>query len=1555
MIRWIHRIWKSLRNALLILILIALTGGAILLAILQLPPARTWIAEQITEQFNERYDGTLEIGRISGLLPVQTVLYQVEVLSTGDMPVPVLLVEEVHIDLHIWDLLRRNVTVNGFELHRPEFQILFDEEGDNLFLSAFRNRSDSIEAEPGSIHFYAPNLQILEGRIYVESPALRHTSGELDEHFLMEDLNASLFLEWNNIYQLLDIQELRTRFPGTGWGEVNMSGQLFSEEELLEANGFSLSTEGTDLNFSGRLSPFNILDGGSTASIASSQWRLIFEPSTLSSQHLSALLPEFPQSGRVLDFELLADGNAGELRVQMARGSFGEGSFQLRGHASGLDSGSIQYQTEIGSLIPDSWLVREIAPGFISEQGSEILGQSEITGQLGGTGRVLDAALTLQTPNGSLSLDGTGGFSESEPYNLNLRANQFDLSGFSETWVDSSLVTGNVQLAGNGMNPESLQLELNASLDNGYLNRVRYNDLSLQLQADGSRWEHELRLNQENSSLHTRGVLSRPNGTWNSVLNASAEQLNLSDFLNYAAVPDTRLTFDLNSEVEGEDWDGLFGRIGYQAEESVVAGDTLRPHQFYLDLDPSGNGSRVLRLTSTFMDAELEGDIYPEQLSRSWNWWKEDLIHRFYSEIAFESQEQPNTILPEIERSELSLTADLKDLNLLSSWIGQPMDLGSRAHIEGYLNSTPEQLLMTLNVTDPEFQKGTLEAESLHAQVTAGIRHGVPLSEYSTLDLQVRAQSLSSGDFTFRSPLLNTSLRNGALDLHHSSRSSNEEISLELTLASQLLEDRIESELSLFHFSNGSFDWQLQGEPTITWQSGRLLHIDDLSLANGEEEVEISGTYSSRDEDQVEYRVNRFQLEQISEFLDGRVTFSGELNGHFSTSTLGQIPSIDGDLNVRRFLLMDRLVGDVDVASRYNSGENRFDTRITVLTDPDRYAGYLEENDEIGQNLILDGYIRGPDPDNPDADLYYFDADFREIDMWIVPVIVPDIVLEMEGRSSGSGFIRGNLNDYDFHTEFDIDEVYGRPAFVNTEYSIGGRLLFNRSSGLVFEQIELQDEEGGQALLTGSVDLNDFDVTKYLNLTLEMNNLRFMDNPYNPDIPFFANIRGSGRVDLTGTNISPMLRTPDPIRIGGDSRVSVPLLDETELQQTHKFIRFVDHFDLQQIREEELQNEFGEGGVGFQFDPETLTFIERFTLDLQFTAEEPVTFNLIFDQVTNEILTASGTGQIRLTLEDQNFSIFGRMNIEGGEYQFVAGDIISRRFQLQDGGSILWEGDPENARLNVSANYRARPDLTSLISTPANRNLETTQRFPVDLVLEIGGTIATIENEFFFQLPSGIEGTLDPTLASQINSLNRNEEEKVVQATSILLTGNFIPTSSINTGQGTGEAFRQSIPAGGSVVVNPLLSSQVINPLLSDQINSLLRSDMALDIDFSLTPYNQIDLGVALSLYDDRLILRREGQITGLQNETGIGDLGATYRISRIWAITAFHRQDPTLANTSGQDSRQAQEMNGIGVEAQVQFNSWQEISRRIVNAVRTFFGRKESDEELADTGNIDT
>jgi hypothetical protein len=200
-------------------------------------------------------------------------------------------------------------------------------------------------------------------------------------------------------------------------------------------------------------------------------------------------------------------------------------------------------------------------------------------------------------------------------------------------------------------------------------------------------------------------------------------------------------------------------------------------------------------------------------------------------------------------------------------------------------------------------------------------------------------------------------------------------------------------------------------------------------------------------------------------------------------------------------------------------------------------------------------------------------------------------------------------------------------------------------------------------------------------------------------------------------------------------------------------------------------------------------------------------------------------------------------------------------------------------------------------------------------------------------------------LQFRLNRINNDEQEKLLQATSLLLTGNLLNTegSESQTAQLRNELTK------GSTFINPILSNQVISPLLSSQINSLLDSDVSqFDIDFNLNQYNQIDLGVALRLYNDKLVLRREGYLTGGAAGSSfgerIGDLNATYRINQNLSLTAFHRQDQIFGSiaSNAQSGDFSPTVDGVGVEASVQFNTWEQLGHKVQNFFRRLIGKEE-------------
>ncbi|MEX0904291.1 MAG: hypothetical protein WD604_03760 [Balneolaceae bacterium] len=1548
-IRWLHKLWKFFWISLAVVLATALLVVFLATVMFQLPQSRTFLKNEITSTFNRQFEGDLVLQDIEGFLPFRPEITGGEVYAPSDTENPVLRFERASVRVSWWELLRQNLSIDSFELEKPFIQLRLQDDQLNL-LAAFKQREDAVERslfDAGSprlfnqLNIFAPSVTIIDGEAYLDTTI--HLPGELDlpSPLVIENLNTSVFLEITELQFFADILNLRAAIPGSDYEFIQMEGQFFNDNQYFELNGFHISSAIAELDFNLEASPVNLFTSGIAEQFRKAVYRINLDSARLHPEFITKQFTGFPAEGQPADLELSAEGTMDEMFVERFQGSYGESSIILSADLYQMLNHGFSYhvQLENGVLHPDekNWLSRQ----YLNNSNLERYDLSTIRGNLNGNLYETNAELRVNTGSGAFGIDGSLEH-EGMNYELLAEVDSLDITPFLNDTSEATVLQGIVAIKGAGTGS---QANVNTSLDlsSSTIAGFPVEKLIAELGYASEQYEYSIRAENNEASVRTDGTFRNRNGNYQVTADGDLNNFNLKPYYPEFHADSTLFNSTFSMDLQGSGLNDVFGRISFEMEESMIGADTLRAHQLYADIDSPENNIRTLRFTSSFFDGEVRGTIRPETLQKLGQHWGGFLQERLNEEVLFGDISlfaDSDTLFAENEHpvADISVQMNVKDLDLLKYYVPQLPEFTSKARFSTSVNATKERLLVSGTFYDENFDSEHLSIENLNSSLSASFRHESNLKEFTTLDFQLNSTGLSYNGFNFRENYVNLSMRNDSIQVHQRLERLDGNLHLESGYAGILGDNQLEVLINEFDLGTSRYNWQTEGVPRIVFTDREAVIFDKVALRSDSDFLEINGIFSSSYEDSVQYTVRNMNLARISDLIDGRIRFSGVANGQFITRTLGQIPSIQGQLSVENGEINNRTIGDVTLRSELNSEENQFDTEIRVFTDPQKYTDYYVENDSTGQNLLLNGYFKLPDETAPYEDLYYFDAELNEIDMWIVTFIVPGIIEEMEGSSSGTGFIRGGLDDFDFDARFEIIDVYGRPLFTNVGYTLNGELDFNRTEGLIFRDIELTDSRGGYGLLSGQVDLDDFSPTSILDLTLDLNNLHFMNNPYDADIPFYANLYGTGQARVTGTNFDPYLRTTTPVSISSDSRISIPIEDETEFDRDRRFIQFVDSFDPELLKQ---QRERAPDGNGGDENGETeLTFIERFTMDLQFNAENSVNVELVFDRVTNEILSANGTGQIRLLLEDQDVSMFGRFNIEGGNYQFVSGDIFTRRFDLEEGGTINWQGDLAEAGLDVTAIYRARPSISSLTATSSAgvATEESGQRIPIDLVLQIGGSLNAVENNFFFRIPTGFEGTSDPTVTTQINNLNQNEDEKLLQATSILLSGNFIPSDQAQ-GLGLGDSF-----SGTAAVVNPLISSQVINPLLSNQINSLLSSDITFDVDFNLNSFNEVDLGVALRLFDDRVILRREGQVTGEQS--AIGDLGATYRINRTFSLTAFHRQDPTLTNTSETDTRQTQEMNGLGLEAQVQFNTWQNLRERISNGIRSLFGLKSKDEE---------
>ena len=92
-------------------------------------------------------------------------------------------------------------------------------------------------------------------------------------------------------------------------------------------------------------------------------------------------------------------------------------------------------------------------------------------------------------------------------------------------------------------------------------------------------------------------------------------------------------------------------------------------------------------------------------------------------------------------------------------------------------------------------------------------------------------------------------------------------------------------------------------------------------------------------------------------------------------------------------------------------------------------------------------------------------------------------------------------------------------------------------------------------------------------------------------------------------------------------------------------------------------------------------------IDLEVTPDAEA--QIIFDATVGDKMTGHGSGNLNLNLNRQgDFKITGDYVIEDGEYLFTLGNIINKRFDIENGGKIMFNGNLENAEIDLKAIYK---------------------------------------------------------------------------------------------------------------------------------------------------------------------------------------------------------------------------------------------------------------------------
>lgn len=320
----------------------------------------------------------------------------------------------------------------------------------------------------------------------------------------------------------------------------------------------------------------------------------------------------------------------------------------------------------------------------------------------------------------------------------------------------------------------------------------------------------------------------------------------------------------------------------------------------------------------------------------------------------------------------------------------------------------------------------------------------------------------------------------------------------------------------------------------------------------------------------------------------------------------------------------------------------------------------------------------------------------------------------------------------------------------------------------------------------------------------------------------------------------------------------------------------------------------------------------RLTITPDLTLQVPMDYN----QLTANI-AASGEGNLQLhTGAGRSPSLVGNYEFSSGTLDLNILSILDKSFSIDQGSSILFPGDINNIRFDISAVYSLRANISSLTgveSDNAQRNIN------VDDIINLSGSLQEPVLTFDIRLPN-----VDATTSEEVFSyIDRTDQRAMLnQSMSLLLMGQFHSSANDN------QVRSSSATSGYSVMARSVSAvvSQLVR-VVDVEVGYTAATDLT-------TEQFDIDISKSWDRFYFETTLGYGGEARSLSNDADtraasnlVGDVLVGYKFNPRWHFFVFNR-----SNTNDYTRMELPYKQGMGMKFTRDFNRWGDLFRRQKN-----------------------
>lgn len=687
---------------------------------------------------------------------------------------------------------------------------------------------------------------------------------------------------------------------------------------------------------------------------------------------------------------------------------------------------------------------------------------------------------------------------------------------------------------------------------------------------------------------------------------------------------------------------------------------------------------------------------------------------------------------------------------------------------------------------------------------------------------------------------------------------------------------------SKFNFMDSEFKISpssiLVDSTAIDFQDFKLAIVSPL-LNSEKYDFSVNGKISENPNDKLDIEVADFDIHILENFVPG-ITFNGRWDGKYSISQVynsdkGLFPLIEAHTEAKKLNINGVDLKNLRADIQLREGDSL--VSINMFTNN-------RKNDSIKTISAVGTYDMNSNSvdltlDINELSLNYFKSFFENY-----------LQTSKYSLLTGHARVIGKVDDPLVNAALTLHGGYFKISYLGTQYDINDSMAITLDNKMIkLSKTKFYSGKGtGVAYLDGTLTHRNF---KNFNMDVNLlcKNFMVLNAKETDSSAFWGKAFTSGNIKITGDPLR-MIDINARVKTDKNTQVFLPLYMASEVQTDWNFITFKNPNQNLEIHRQQAD----------------LSDI-RMNFNLEVTPDAEV--QVIMDETTGNILRASANGDLRLNVSGSgDFNMYGALEIVNGDYLFTMQHVVSKKFEIERGGFLRWNGDPMDAIVDLSASYRLRKvNLFNLMCDESYRN----KKVPVRCRLNMKGDLMTPNVSFGIKVEESsdiVQGQLDNLDEGNINK----------QAMSLLLLNQFQPLPGLKSSE------------------NSMFSD--INPgeLVSNQLNHWL-SDISDKVDVGVNyqmgdgaTSNEFDLAVSTQLLDDRVTVSTNLGVGGNSNNQTqrannvIGEVEVDVKLNKSGGIQLkFYNKE------NDDELDQAPYIQGVGVIFKREFNRLRIFGRK--------------------------